>query len=77
MEGHDAGAAEGHDLQAWNAKCLVKGYMVPANATAIPAGATAMCKDNTYSMAKGASGRCAGRGGVTGTLYQGDSLHLS
>ncbi|HEY4115499.1 MAG TPA: DUF3761 domain-containing protein [Rhizomicrobium sp.] len=54
--------------QAWNTKCLAKGYTVPANAAAIPAGATAMCKDNTYTMQKEAKGRCSGHGGVARTL---------
>lgn len=54
--------------KAWSTKCLAKGYTVPPNEAAIPAGATAMCKDNTYSMAKTAAGRCAGHGGVARTL---------
>jgi hypothetical protein len=54
--------------RAWNTKCLAKGYTVPANETQIPAGATAMCKDNTYTMQKEAKGRCSGHGGVARTL---------
>ena len=36
----------------------------PAAATAAPKGATAMCKDNTYSMSKTRSGTCSKHGGV-------------
>lgn len=54
--------------KAWNAKCVAKDYMVPPNESQIPAGATAMCKDNTYSMAKDAKEQCMGHGGVARTL---------
>jgi Protein of unknown function (DUF3761) len=54
--------------KAWNSKCMAKGYTVPANETQIPAGATAMCKDNTYSMQKEPKGRCSAHGGVARTL---------
>src|SRR5436309_1557560 len=54
--------------KAWSTKCLAKGYTVPANESAIPAGATAECKDHTYSMSKTASGRCSGHGGVAKAL---------
>jgi len=54
--------------KAWSTKCLAKGYTVPANESAIPAGATAACKDGTYSMSKTASGRCSHHGGVARTL---------
>ena len=39
--------------KAWSATCLKKGYTVTASASAmaVPAGATAKCKDNAYSMA--------------------------
>ena len=36
--------------------------------TVRPAGATAQCKDNTWSSAKSHSGACAGHGGVAAWL---------
>jgi hypothetical protein len=54
--------------KAWTAKCLAKDYTVPPNESQIPAGATAICKDNTYSMAKDAKDQCSGHGGVARTL---------
>jgi hypothetical protein len=57
--------------KAWSTTCLAKTYTVPASTTATttpPAGATAVCKDLTYSMSKTASGRCSGHGGVAKVL---------
>jgi hypothetical protein len=55
--------------QVWSKTCLVKSYTVSATATAAPpAGATAQCKDGTYSMSKTASGRCSHHGGVAKVL---------
>jgi hypothetical protein len=54
--------------KAWSAKCLAKDYTVPPNESQIPAGATAICKDNTYSMAKDAKDQCSAHGGVARTL---------
>lgn len=50
--------------QDWSKKCLAKDYTVPANESAIPAGATGECKDGTYTMSKTHSGACSHRGGV-------------
>ena len=50
--------------KAWDTKCLAKGYTAPAAASAAPAGATARCKDGTYSMSATARGRCSSHGGV-------------
>ena len=57
--------------KAWSAICLKSGYKVsgpPMATPQPPAGATAMCKDGTYSMTKTASGRCSSHGGVAKTL---------
>jgi len=57
--------------QAWSKTCLAKGYTVPTEAgtmNLIPAGATAQCKDGTYSTSKTAKGRCSGHGGVAKVL---------
>ena len=59
--------------KAYSTMCLKSGYTAgTANgsmtATPAPAGATAMCKDNTYSMSKSPQGRCSGHGGVAKTF---------
>ena len=58
--------------KTWSSICLVNNYRAdfPAAAPAAtaPAGATAMCKDGTYSMSKTAQGRCSGHGGVSKVL---------
>lgn len=43
-----------------------KGHFVSSKGAMgkVPAGATAMCKDGTYSMSKTAAGTCSGHGGV-------------
>ena len=58
--------------KAWDKTCLVKSYTVAAAASTSPAapppGATAQCKDGTYSMSKTAQGRCSGHKGVATAL---------
>jgi hypothetical protein len=56
--------------KAWSATCLKADYKVTdvPMATPAPPGATAMCKDGTYSMSKTASGRCSSHGGVAKVL---------
>jgi hypothetical protein len=59
----DAAAAKTY--KAWSATCLKADYKAALAATATPpAGATAQCKDGTYSMSKTSSGRCSHHGGV-------------
>jgi len=52
--------------------CLKSGYTVGASASGatatVPTGATAQCKDGTYSMSKTAQGRCSSHGGVAKVL---------
>lgn len=57
--------------KAWSKICLAKGYTVPAEAGTmppVPAGATAQCKDGTYSTSKTGRGRCSSHGGVAKVL---------
>jgi hypothetical protein len=63
-------AVAARTYKAWSTKCLAKGYTAPAAAAAAapPAGATAQCKDGSYSMSKTASGRCSHHGGVANVL---------
>ena len=53
----------------WSATCLKADYKAAAGTPAAPPpGATAMCKDRTYSMSKTAQGRCSGHKGVAKVL---------
>jgi hypothetical protein len=55
--------------KAWSATCLKADYKTaPGTPGAPPPGATAMCKDNSYSISKTAQGRCSGHGGVAKAL---------
>lgn len=46
--------------------CMANDYTVAASPapTAVPAGATAICKDKTYTMIKTHAGACSTHGGV-------------
>jgi hypothetical protein len=64
-----ADAVAAKTYEAWSTTCLKADYHVsPAATGAPPAGATAKCKDGTYSMSKTASGRCSSHGGVDKAL---------
>jgi len=58
--------------QDWSATCLKSDYHVgdnPATAASVaPQGATAQCKDGTYSTSKTRSGACSHHGGVAKPL---------
>jgi hypothetical protein len=52
----------------WSSICLTNKYTADFPESVQPAGATAMCKDNSYSTSKTAKGRCSGHGGVAKIL---------
>ena len=53
----------------YSATCLKADYnAMPAVESTPPAGATAMCKDGSYSVSNTASGRCSHHGGVAKVL---------
>jgi hypothetical protein len=57
--------------KAWSAICLKADYKIQETFKQVfvpPPGATAQCKDGTYSMSKTAQGRCSGHGGVAKVL---------
>ena len=64
-----ADAVAAKTYKAWSTTCLKADYHVaPTSTEAPPAGATAKCKDGTYSMSKTAQGRCSSHGGVDKVL---------
>ena len=64
-----ADAVAAKTYKTWSTTCLKADYHVAPTATeAPPAGATAKCKDGTYSMSKTAQGRCSSHGGVDKVL---------
>lgn len=60
----------GTTYRAFSSMCLKADYKVPAAGTdaTAPAGATAKCKDGTYSMSTHHSGTCSHHGGVANWL---------
>ena len=62
-------AAAAGSYKAWDKTCLKATYKVQDGAAAAPPkGATALCKDGSYSMSKTAQGRCSSHSGVAKVL---------
>ena len=54
--------------KAYSSMCMKSGYTAKMPAGATPAGATAKCKDGTFSMSTHHSGSCSHHGGVASWL---------
>jgi uncharacterized protein DUF3761 len=71
--GSTAGQASNHAAQQSKPKCTDNGTYVnskgqtvkrPENCSAAPDGATAQCRDGTYSFSRSSRGTCSHHGGV-------------